>query len=137
MDYFVRATVDNLVAGDTTTFSIDMTDIDQLGGGICESGSTTNAVHTQDVPASLTSADHDSGQVTDKFTTTSPVTDTLYQFKLSRTGIVTVTDLRVHFTISGGSNSPSLILAVKSRFTDTSSSCSVNKPCSIAPLSDL
>jgi hypothetical protein len=47
-NYFIRVTADNLVAGDTTTFSLSTTDIDEVEGGVVESGSTTNAVHTQD-----------------------------------------------------------------------------------------
>ena len=48
--------------------------------------------------ASLTLANHDSGQVADKFTTTSPVTDVLFRFKLTRSGTVTVDNLRVQYT---------------------------------------
>jgi hypothetical protein len=51
---------------------------------------------------SLALADHSSGQVGDKFTNTTPVTDTLFQFKLTRTGTVTVDNLRVNFTTGGG-----------------------------------
>ena len=47
-NYLVRATVDNLAAGDTTTFSVGTADIDEVEGGVSESGSITNAVHTQD-----------------------------------------------------------------------------------------
>ena len=48
----------------------------------------------------LTLADHGS-QVTDKFTTTSPVTDTLFHFELTRLGTVSVTEVRVQFTGTG------------------------------------
>jgi hypothetical protein len=45
------------------------------------------------VSPSLTLADHSpSGQVGDKFTNTTPVTDVLYRFKLTRTGTVNITD---------------------------------------------
>jgi hypothetical protein len=44
---------------------------------------------------------HTLWQVTNKFTTTSPVTDVLFRFNLSRGGTVTVDNLRVNFTIGG------------------------------------
>ena len=47
-NYLVRATVDNLAAGDTTTFSLGTADVDEVEGGVSEIGSITNAVHTQD-----------------------------------------------------------------------------------------
>ena len=47
-------------------------------------------------------ADHDSGQVTDKFTGLSSITDILFQFKLTRTGTVTVTDVRAQYTTGSG-----------------------------------
>ena len=51
---------------------------------------------------SLTLADHASGQVSDKFTTTSSVTDVLFQFKLTSSGTVTVSAIRVNFTTNDG-----------------------------------
>ncbi|MFQ5566191.1 MAG: DUF4347 domain-containing protein, partial [Paracoccaceae bacterium] len=51
---------------------------------------------------SLTLADHGGGQVSDRFTTISPVTDTLFQFELTRAGTVTVDNVRVNFTTAGG-----------------------------------
>ena len=50
-NYLVRATVANLAGGDTTTFSVTSADIDEVEGGVTESGSISNAVHTQDVGA--------------------------------------------------------------------------------------
>jgi hypothetical protein len=99
-NYLVRATVNNLVSLDTTTFSLAAADIDEVEAGIVESGSISNALHTMDV--TLTLADHDLGQTNDKFTTTTPVTDVLYAFKLTRFGTVNVTNLRVNFTTGGG-----------------------------------
>jgi hypothetical protein len=54
------------------------------------------------IARSLTLANHGSGQVGDKFTTTESVTDVLFRFKLTRTGSVTVDELRVNFTYNGG-----------------------------------
>ncbi len=48
MACFVRATVANLVAGDTTTFSLTTADVDPLEAGVAKSGSVSNAVHVQD-----------------------------------------------------------------------------------------
>ena len=50
-NYIVRATVNNLNAGDTTTFSVGTADIDVVEGGVIESGSITNVVHTRDAGA--------------------------------------------------------------------------------------
>ena len=50
-NYIVRATVSNLVEGDTTTFSVGTADIDEVEGGVTESGAISNAVHTQDAAA--------------------------------------------------------------------------------------
>ena len=50
-NYLVRATVANLAAGDSTTFSVGTADIDEVEGGVTESGAITNAVHTQEVGA--------------------------------------------------------------------------------------
>ena len=83
-NYLVRATISNLVPGDTTTFSVGTADIDTTySGGVTKSGSISNITHTAD--GTLTLADHGSGQVTDKFTTTTPVTDVLFRFRLTRT----------------------------------------------------
>jgi hypothetical protein len=46
--YFVRATVSALTDGDTTTFSVGIADIDEVEVGVPESGSISNATHTQD-----------------------------------------------------------------------------------------
>jgi hypothetical protein len=51
--YFVRATVSNLVAGDTTTLSVGTADVD-VGAGVAKSGSITNATHTQESAPNLT-----------------------------------------------------------------------------------
>jgi hypothetical protein len=52
--------------------------------------------------STLTLADHGGGQVSDRFTATSPLTDTLFQFELTRAGTVTVDNVRVNFTTAGG-----------------------------------
>jgi hypothetical protein len=101
-DYLVQITVSNLVAGDTTTLSVGAVDIDEVQGGVTESGSITNATHAQDAAASLTLANHASGQVPDAFTTITPVTAVLYQFNLARSGAVTVSNIRVNYTTGGG-----------------------------------
>jgi hypothetical protein len=46
--YFVRATVSALTDGDTTTLSVATADIDEVEGGVAESGSISNATHRQD-----------------------------------------------------------------------------------------
>jgi uncharacterized delta-60 repeat protein len=53
-DYLVQATVSNLVEGDTTTFSLTAADIDEVEGGITESGSIAAAMHTTDAPTEVT-----------------------------------------------------------------------------------
>ena len=50
----------------------------------------------------LTLSNHPSGQVGDQFATTTPVTATTFQFRLTRQLTVTVDTLRVRFTTSGG-----------------------------------
>ncbi len=52
--------------------------------------------------AGLMLGNHTLWQVTNRFTTTSPVSDVLFRFNLSRGGTVTVDTLRVNFTITGG-----------------------------------
>jgi len=52
--------------------------------------------------STLTLANHTLGQVGDQFTSTSPLTDVLFRFKLTRVGTVTVTELRVNFTTASG-----------------------------------
>ena len=101
-NYLVQATVANLVGGDTTTFSLAPEDIDTVELNVCSSGSTTNAVHTQDPAGSLVLADHDSGQIPDQFGTSTPVTSELFAFKLTRSLAVTVDNIRVHFSTTGG-----------------------------------
>ena len=54
------------------------------------------------VTDALALANHDSGQVGDRFTTTASVTEVLYQFKLTRTGTFNVTELRVNFDTANG-----------------------------------
>jgi hypothetical protein len=92
-NYLIRVTVANLVADDTTTFTLGLTDIDPVEASVLEAGSTTGATHTQGKTLAL--ANHDAGQTTDKFLTTTPVTDVLYGFKLS--GTVTIDTLRLNF----------------------------------------
>ena len=53
--------------------------------------------------ATLTLADHDSGQIGDQFATTTPVsTEEFFAFKLSSTGTVTVDNIRVNFSVLAG-----------------------------------
>ncbi len=99
-NYLVRATIDNLVNGDTTTFSVNFADIDVVEAGVNECGTITDAVHIQDL--FLTLANHGSGQVPDRFTAVTPVTDVLFRFNLTATGTITVDVLRVNFTTGGG-----------------------------------
>ena len=49
-NYFVRATLANLVQNDTTTFSLGTADIDEVEAGVVEAGAITSATHTQDPP---------------------------------------------------------------------------------------
>ena len=100
--YLVQATVANLVAADTTTFSLAPEDIDTVELNVCSSGTTTDAIHTQPAAGSLVLADHDSGQVPDQFGATTPVTAEFFAFKLTRSGPATVDNIRVHFSTSGG-----------------------------------
>jgi hypothetical protein len=46
--YLVRASVANLVAGDTTTFSVAPADIDTVQAGVAKAGAITDATHVQD-----------------------------------------------------------------------------------------
>ena len=69
-------------------------------GGVTKSGSISNITHTAD--GTLTLADHGSGQVTDKFTTTTPITDVLFRFRLTRTATFSVAELRVNYTTGSG-----------------------------------
>ncbi len=64
------------------------------------SGWTIRPTYSISIPieVSLTLANHTSGQVTDKFATSTPVTDILYQFRLYRQNTVTVDNLRVNYT---------------------------------------
>ncbi len=60
------------------------------------------SVGTEEALDTLALANHAAGQVSDRFTYTTPVTDTLFQFSLSRSGTVTVSAIRVNFTTGGG-----------------------------------
>ena len=53
-------------------------------------------------PPALTLADHSATQVGDQFTNQTSVTDVLFRFSLSRSGTVTVDNIRVNFTVAGG-----------------------------------
>ena len=52
-NYFVRATISNLVAGNSTVFSLDTAGIDEVESGVSESGSITNALHSQSLSPSV------------------------------------------------------------------------------------
>ena len=52
-NYFVRTTIANLVAGNSTVFSLDTAGIDEVSTGIVESGSITNALHLQSMSPSV------------------------------------------------------------------------------------
>ena len=52
-NYFVRATVSNLVAGNSTVFSLDAAGIDEVEASVGESGSITNALHSQSMSPSI------------------------------------------------------------------------------------
>jgi hypothetical protein len=75
--YRVRAYNGNGTSGDSNTISVTTLDALMLGN-------------------------HTLWQVTNRFTTTSPVADVFFRFNLSRGGAVTVDILRVNFTIAGG-----------------------------------
>ena len=47
-NYLVLVTVSNLAAGDTDAFSLVTAGIDEVEGGVTESGSVTNAADTED-----------------------------------------------------------------------------------------
>ncbi len=47
-DYLVKVTVSNLIDGDSTTFSLGTADIDEVQGSVDETGTITDATHTQD-----------------------------------------------------------------------------------------
>ena len=104
---FVSATDLHITAGSAAiNVGTDLSGIftDDIDGdtrpiaGIWEIG----ADETSAAAATLTLADHGGGQVSDRFTTTSPLTDTLFQFELTRAGTVTVDNVRVNFTTAGG-----------------------------------
>ena len=52
-NYFVRASVANLVAGNSTVFSLDSAGIDEVEASVGESGSITNALHSQSLSPSV------------------------------------------------------------------------------------
>jgi hypothetical protein len=47
-NYFVRATISNLVAGETTVFSVAASDIDEVEAAVGEAGTLSGATHVQD-----------------------------------------------------------------------------------------
>ncbi len=96
-NYILQASVTSLIGTDTTTFSMTTSDITVSGGS--KAGTVSGATHTQDY---VTLADHAQSQVSDKFTTTNSVTDVLFRFKLSDNGTMTVSQIKVNFTIDGG-----------------------------------
>ena len=57
---------------------------------------------TVTTPDALTLGNHTLWQVTNRFTTTSPVTNVLFRFNLRRSTATTVTAVRVHFTTDAG-----------------------------------
>jgi len=96
--YVICATVSNLVAGDTTTFFMGTGDI-VTHDNVPKSADPDPLTATHTADGSLVLADHNpSGQVGDRFLATSPVTDVLYRFRLTRTGNFSVTELRVNYT---------------------------------------
>jgi hypothetical protein len=97
-NYLVRCTVANLVGDDTTTFSVGTADIDEVET-VTESGSISNATHTED--KTLTLADHAAGQEADKFAYASSVSGAeLFAFKLTNNSASTVTVTQVQFQLS-------------------------------------
>jgi hypothetical protein len=104
-------------AGQTERWNIVLTS--SIGAGSTEPGAGTvtmswtleaagdhwaiGAVPIKPAPdGTLTLANHTYGQVSDRFRTTTPVTDVLYRLRLTRTGTATVDNLRVNFTTGGG-----------------------------------
>ncbi|MGD9045326.1 MAG: DUF2341 domain-containing protein, partial [Desulfobacterales bacterium] len=102
-NYLVRATVANLIDGDTTTFSLVTGDITISEGGVTTTGTVSNAVHTQGIDStSLALDNHTQCQVPDQFGLSSAITDVMFRFKLTRSGTLNVTQLDVNFTTTGG-----------------------------------
>jgi hypothetical protein len=60
------------------------------------------AVFSYNTTTDLALGDHTSGQASDAFVVSTPVTDVLFRFTLDPTGSVTVTQLDVNYTTSGG-----------------------------------
>jgi hypothetical protein len=91
--------------GETVEISIDdpSTDVVASSGTVGLSSPVAVAgTTTISAVGSLTLADHDSGQVGDRFSTSASVTEVLYQFNLTGAGTFDVTALRVNFDTSGG-----------------------------------
>ncbi len=82
-NFLVQAQISNLLgSGDTTTFSMGATDITTTyPTGVSKPGSIDPVTHTAD--GILTLADHTVGQVGDKFSTTTPVTDVVFRLRLT------------------------------------------------------
>ena len=101
-DFHLKATADAKDIGtDLSAFYINDIDDDSrpIGAG-WDIGADEEGV----AGPTLTLADHDVGQVADKFTSTASVTDVLFAFKLTRSGTVTVDNIRVSFTLGDVAN---------------------------------
>ncbi len=98
--YLVKATVSNLVENDSTTFSIGTGDI-APGSGSAGGSSPASATHTADAPPIILN-DHTSGQVSDQFGDTTPVSGILFRFSLTGDDIIQVTALDVNYTTDDG-----------------------------------
>ena len=93
--YFVRATLSNLVASDTTTFSLAAADIDEVQAGVAEVGSISSAIHTQD-PAPPADVYYSIGTSTADLKTGTPTVNIVAgtaTFSTAQTGNVGVGDL--------------------------------------------
>jgi hypothetical protein len=96
-DLHLKAGADAIEAGT----SLSTTFTDDIDGDTRPVNTSWDMGADEYIARSLTLANHGSGQVGDKFTTTASVTDVLFRFKLTRTGTVTVKELRVNFTYGG------------------------------------
>ena len=97
--YLVKVTIANLAATDNTTFSMGTSDITSSGsvGG----SSPTNATHTADTPQ-LTLGNHSSGQISDQFADTTPVSAVLFRFSITGDDSTQATALDVNYTTGSG-----------------------------------
>ena len=98
VNYILKGDVSNLAINDAVTIGLGSSNVTLSSGTV--TGSVSSAAHSAN--GTLTLANHDSGQVGDAFSTSTPVTDVLYRFKLTQALGVEINTLRVNFTTGGG-----------------------------------